>query len=242
MNEGQDARHGESRFAATQWSLVIHAGGDSASAQPALEKLCQAYWYPLYSFVRRRGASPHDAEDATQGFFMHLIGNRSLAAVDRNLGTFRSFLLASLKNFLSHEYEKANALKRGGGLTAVALDAHTAEERYALEPKDELSPDKLYDRHWALTLLDRTKARLEAEYESSGKLPLFMAIRHTLTGDRDTPYQKLAADLGMTEGALKTAVHRMRDRYRTALRAEVAETVANPEDIDDELRVLVESL
>lgn len=242
MNGSSDVRNVDSRFAVTQWSLVIRAAGDDNLARPALEQLCQAYWYPLYSFVRRRGASPHDAEDATQGFFMHLIGNRALGKVDRELGTFRSFLLASLKNFLSHEYEKANALKRGGGTKFVALDASSAEERYALEPADDLSPDRIYDRHWALTLLDRARARLEAEYSSSGKGKLFLALHPVMGGGGDISYQELGEKLGMTEGAVKTAVHRLRDRHRIALRQEVAETVANPEDIDEELRFLVESL
>lgn len=242
MNEGFDGHHGDSRFAATQWSLVIRATGDDSVAKPALEKLCQAYWYPLYSFVRRKGASPHDAEDATQGFFLHLIGNRALTKVDRDLGTFRSFLLASLKNFLSHEYHRANALKRGGGLSAVALDARSAEERYALEPVDELSPDRLYDRHWALTLLERARVRLEAEYATAGKRELFAALQPAMAGSREDSYQKIAESLGMTEGAVKTAVHRLRERHRATLRAEVAETVAAPANIDEELRFLVESL
>jgi RNA polymerase sigma-70 factor (ECF subfamily) len=214
------------RFAQTQWSLVRKAAGTDSSARLALEKLCQAYWYPLYAFVRRTGSSPHDAEDATQGFFLHLIDKGALAKVDQELGTFRSFLLAALKNFMSHEREKANAQKRGGGQTPVALDAHSAEERYALEPKDSLSPDRLYDRRWALTLLERTQLRLRHEYLAGGKGELFDTL----------------ARLGMTEGALKTAVHRLRDRYRATLRSEVAETVADPADIEEELRFLIESL
>lgn len=242
MNEGSDGPHGDSRFAATQWSLVIRATGDDPVAGPALEKLCQAYWYPLYSFVRRRGASAHDAEDATQGFFLHLIGNRALTRVNRELGTFRSFLLASLKNFLNHGYQRANALKRGGGISFVALDARSAEERYAMEPMDELSPDRLYDRHWALTLLERARVRLEAEYAAAGKRGLFEALQPAMAGARETSYQKMAETLGMTEGAVKTAAHRLRERHRATLRAEVAETVADPADTDEELRFLVESL
>lgn len=230
------------RFAQTQWSLVRRAAGTDSSAGLALEKLCQAYWYPLYAFVRRTGASPHDAEDATQGFFLHLIDKGALAKVDQGLGTFRSFLLAALKNFLSHEREKAHAQKRGGGQAAIALDAQSAEERYALEPKDTLSPDRLYDRRWALTLLDRTQLRLRQEYVAGGKGELFDTLRPTLAGSRDLPYIELAAKLGMTEGALKTAVHRLRDRYRATLRSEVADTVADPADVEEELRFLIESL
>jgi RNA polymerase sigma-70 factor (ECF subfamily) len=233
---------GDPRFAQTQWSLVMKAAGQDSSAGPALEKLCRAYWYPLYAFVRRTGLSPHDAEDATQGFFMHLIGNRALETVDQQRGTFRNFMLASLKNFMSHQRERAGAQKRGGGQLPVALDAHSAEERYALEPQDSLSPDRLYDRRWALTLLERTQQRLRHEYQAAGKGELFAALRPTLTGSRDTPYQEIAAQLEMTEGSVKTAVHRLRDRYRSILRAEVADTVADLADVEDELRFLIESL
>lgn len=236
-------REGATRFAATQWSLVFRAAGHDSTAGPALEKLCQAYWYPLYAFLRRTGLAAHDAEDTTQGFFLHLIGNRALSSVQQDRGTFRSFLLASLKNFLSHEREKASALKRGGGVVPVALDAHSAEERYALEPADTLSPDRLFDRRWALTLLDRTQRRLQQEYLAAGKADLFSALRPTLTGARESlPYRELAEKLGMTEGALKVAVHRLRDRYRATLRAEVADTVADQDEVEAELKFLIQAL
>jgi RNA polymerase sigma-70 factor (ECF subfamily) len=230
-------------FQATQWSVVLDAAGDDSRAGAALATLCKAYWRPLYAFARRSGLSPHDAEDATQGFFEHLLSQRALLAVDREKGRFRSFLLASVKNFLSHQREAAGALKRGGGAHMIELDAHDAEERYAIEPAHDDSPDRLFDRHWARTVLDRAQSRLRSEYDSAGKLPLFDALRPALASARAIlAYGDLGAALGMSEGALKVAAHRLRERYRAVLRAEVADTVAAPADVDAELRHLIEAL
>jgi len=218
-------------FATTHWSLVLAAGGDTSRAQLAVARFCSIYWYPLYAFARRIGLRPPDAEDATQGFLVHLLQTNALATVAREKGRFRSFLLAALKNFLSHERERAAAQKRGGGERAIELDAMAAEARYALEPADNLSPDRLFDRGWALAVLEQAQERLRCEYDAGGKTALFEALRPTLAGARAGPaYTELATTLGMSEGAIKVAVHRLRDRYRAALRSIVAETVAAPAD------------
>jgi RNA polymerase sigma-70 factor (ECF subfamily) len=230
-------------FATTHWSLVLAARGDTSGARVALSRLCSTYWYPLYAFARRMGLSAHDAEDATQGCLAHLLRSDGLANVAREKGRFRSFLLAALKNHLSHERERAAAAKRGGGERLLELDALAAEERYALEPADGLSPDRLFDRRWALTVLDQAQDRLRSEYEGAGKLTLFEALRPTLAGARAGPaYAQIAAELAMSEGAVKVAVHRLRERYRAVLRAIVADTVAAPDDVDAELRHLIEAL
>jgi RNA polymerase sigma factor (sigma-70 family) len=235
------ASHGA--FQATQWSVVLDAAGDDSRAGVALAKLCNAYWRPLYAYARCTGLSPHDAEDATQGFFEHLLSRRALLKVDREKGRFRSFLLASVKNFLSHQREAAGAAKRGGGARIVELDAQEAEERYAIEPSHGESPDRLFDRQWARTVLDRAQSRLRAEYEAAGKLPLFEALRPALVSSRAAiAYAELGPLLGMSEGALKVAAHRLRERYRAVLRAEVQETVTAQADVDAELRHLIEAL
>jgi RNA polymerase sigma-70 factor (ECF subfamily) len=230
-------------FATTHWSVVLAAGGDTSRARIAIARLCGIYWYPLYAFARRMGLTPHDAEDATQGCLAHLVHTDALATVAREKGRFRSFLLAALKNFLSHERERAAALKRGGGERAIELDGLEAEARYALEPADELSPDRLFDRRWALAVLEQAQERLRSEYESAGKVALFDALRPTLGGSRSgIAYAEIAVTLKMSEGAVKVAVHRLRDRYRLVLRSVVADTVAAPADVDAELRHLIEAL
>lgn len=233
-----------SAFATTQWTLVLHAGRpDSPDAARALAVLCTSYWYPLYAFVRRQGKSAHDAQDLTQEFFARLLEKNYLAQVSREKGRFRSFLLAALKNFLANEWDKVRAQKRGGDRTFVPLDATAAESRYAVEPADALSPDKIFERRWALTLLDRAIELLRAEYVKGGRGPLFDELKGCLTGDGSTvSYAELAARLATTEGAIKVAVHRLRQRYREVLRAEVANTVAQPGDVDDELRQLFAAL
>jgi RNA polymerase sigma-70 factor (ECF subfamily) len=234
---------GAGEFATTHWSLVLEAGRDNSRAQVALARLCALYWYPLYAFARRTGLTPQDAEDATQSCLAHLVHSHALSTVARDKGRFRSFLLAALKNHLSHERERARAQKRGGGERLVELDAMAAEARYALEPADELSPDRLFDRRWALTVLDQAQQQLRAEYEAAGKENLFEALRPTLAGVRSGPtYSDIAAQLGMSEGAVKVAVHRLRDRYRSVLRSIVADTVAAPADVDAELRHLIGAL
>lgn len=229
-------------FAPTRWSVVIAAGrGRESEARRALEQLCTAYWYPLYAFVRRAGHGAHDAQDLTQEFFARLLARNDLAAVDRARGKFRSFLLASLKHFLANEWDRANAQKRGGGQAVLSLDAATAEERYALEPADTVSADQLYDRRWAMTMLERSLGRVREECAADGSLRLFDEIKGTLTGDA-TPHAQIAERLGMTEGAVSVAIHRLRKRCRVALRALIAETVNSDADVDDEMTALLGAL
>jgi RNA polymerase sigma-70 factor (ECF subfamily) len=203
----------------------------------SLEKLCRAYWTPLYAFVRRQGESPQDAQDLTQGFFARLLEKDYLKDVDRNKGRFRSFLLAALKHFLSNERDRKRAKKRGGGQVPIPIDLDSGETQYGFEPGHDLTPDKIFERQWASALLERTMARLRDDYTAEGKLALFGELKATLTEARSSvPYAVLAARLGLNEGAIKMAVHRLRQRYRQALRAEVAETVASPDQVEDELR------
>ncbi len=231
-------------FATTRWSVVIAAGSPSSpKSAAALSHLCQAYWYPLYAFVRRQGHSAHDAQDLTQEFFARLLEKNYLAAVSREKGRFRSFLLASLKHFLANEWDKARALKRGGGQEIIHLDAHDAETRYHLEPKEVQSADKIYERRWAMTLLDRVLERLREEQVAAGKAEQFELMKTCLMGERAAqPYAELAGQLKMTEGNVKVIVHRLRQRYRELLRSEIAETVASPADVDEELRQLFAAL
>jgi RNA polymerase sigma factor (sigma-70 family) len=228
-------------FATTRWSMVLRAKGDSSGAHESLAALCEAYWYPLYAFVRRQGYPPPDAQDLTQEFFARLLAKGWLAGVGRERGKFRSWLLASLKHFLANEWDRAQALKRGGQTTLISFDDNTAEVRYRREPVAPESADQLYDRRWALTLLDRVLAHLRAESERLGKLAQFEALKGALTGEK-TPYAEIAVALDTTEGAIKVAVHRLRERYRALLRAEIAETVATPAEIDEELRHLLAAL
>jgi RNA polymerase sigma-70 factor (ECF subfamily) len=243
-NRLDSAPEGEAWFATTRWSVVAAASRlDSSRAVDALEKLCRTYWYPLYAFVRRLGRQPHDAEDLVQGFFMVCFEKNYLGAADQNKGRFRSFLLIALKGFLANEQDKAFAHKRGGAQVRVALDALSAEQRYALEPADQLSPDKLYDRRWALTLLEQVMARLQSEQASAGRGAMFEQFKEFLTSPgRGTPYSELAARFGLSEGAVKVAVHRLRKRYRELLEEEIAHTVSTPEEIQEERRHLLSAL
>ena len=229
------------RFTATHWSVVLAArGGDSASASEAMEALCRVYWYPLYTFVRRLGLSPHDAEDSVQGFFAQCLEKDYLAAADESKGRFRSFLLLALKRYLARERDKSRARKRGGGLKPIALDSLTAEQRYALEPAEHLSADKLFERRWALTLLEQVLSRLRQEQQAAGQLGAFEQLKEfLLAGGRGTPYAGLAARLGTSEGAVKVAVHRLRQRYRHLLEEEIANTVTSREEAVEERRYLL---
>src|SRR5688572_18941874 len=221
----------------------MQAGTDSPQAHQALETLCGNYWYPLYAYVRRQGRSAHDAQDLTQAFFARLLEKNYLADVQREKGRFRSFLLASLKHFLANEWDREQALKRGGGKRLIALDEDSAESRYKLEPKDDLSADKIYERRWALTLLDQVLAKLRSEFERDGKLEQFETLKHYLSAGRTSVSYAQAADkLGMNEGAIKVAVHRLRKRYRELLRAEIAQTVATASEIEAEIRYLFAAL
>jgi len=232
---------GAREFHTTHWSLVLRAQGDSLNAEAALARLCHTYWYPLYAFVRRQGHSPHDAQDLTQEFFARLLAKDWLANVARERGKFRSWLLASMKHFLANEWDRAKTVKRGGRTTLVSFHDDSAEMRYRQEPADLASPEILFDRRWAHTLLDQVLARLREEQTAAGKLAQFDALKFCLTGEKSA-YADVARTLDMTEGAVKVAVHRLRDRYRTLLRAEIAETVATPEEIEDELRYLLAAL
>jgi RNA polymerase sigma factor (sigma-70 family) len=228
------------RFATTHWSVVLAAGkGVSAEAQDALAALCQTYWYPLYAYVRRQVHQPDDAQDLTQAFFAQLLEKHYLQDADPERGRFRSFLLTAFKRFLSKERERQKANKRGGGMKLLPLDFEAGEKRYSLEPAHEATAEKIYEQRWALTLLDRVFARLRDEFDQAGKQKEFTCLKVYLTGETGTPsYEDAAAELATTEGAVKVAVHRLRRRYRDLVREEVAQTVAGPEDVDEELRHL----
>jgi RNA polymerase sigma factor (sigma-70 family) len=244
-NEAQDPSSAAGGpFMTTHWSLVLAAAdAEDAHGREALAKLCQVYWYPLYAFVRRQGHGPHDAQDLTQEFFMRLLEKDYLGDVDRSQGKFRSFLLVALKHFLSKEWARAKTLKRGGGQALVSLDTLSAEERYRREPEYNATPERLFARRWALTLLDRVLARLSQEYDATGKRAMFEQLQGCLTGGSDLPpYAELAARLNLTEGAVKVNVHRLRQRYRGVLRDEIAQTLADPTEIDDEIRQLFSAL
>jgi RNA polymerase sigma factor (sigma-70 family) len=235
---------GPEYFATTHWSVVLTAQrSDSTRAQAALSNLCRAYWYPLYVFVRRQGHSPHDAQDLTQEFFARLLAKNYLAEVVRERGKFRSFLLTALKHFLANEWDRACAAKRGGGQTTISLNETDAEGRYQLEPPDTLTAEKIFDRRWATTLLDQVVARLRDEYAQAEKLELYEALKGCLTIEsRAAPYAQLAVQLNMSEGAVKVAAHRLRQRYRVVLREEIAQTVSSQAEVEEELRHLFAAL
>lgn len=238
FTEGVQNRAGT--FATTHWS-VVRAAGQSGEAQAAaaLEQLCRTYWYPLYAYVRRRGYGHEDAQDLTQDFLLQLLERHSFARVDRDKGRFRSFLLAALNYFLADQHDRANAQKRGGGRPVLSFDAQAAEQRYRLEPVEERSPDKLFERRWALALLDRVLARLEQEFREAGKAALFERLRGFLVaGEGEETYAEAAAVLGLSGDAVKKAVHRLRRRYLELFREEIAHTVADAAEVEDELRHL----
>jgi len=222
---------------------VLAAGrNDTIRARDALSKLCETYWYPLYAYARQRGYSPPDAEDLTQEFFARLLEKNTLAALTREKGKFRSFLLTALNHLLVDEWKKVRAQKRGGG-QIVSLDAQVGETRFIREPVDTVTPEKLYEQNWALALLGSVYRQLQHDYEASGKGELFAQLKSCLTGERSAaPYSELAARLKMPENTVKTHVHRLRQRYRELLRAEVAQTVATSAEVEEELRYLVRAL
>lgn len=213
-------------------------------AAAALEALCQAYWYPLYAFIRWQDHGPEDAQDLTQAFFAKLLEKDYLRAADRDKGRFRTFLRVALKRFLANEWDRARRLKRGGGQATIPLDTAVAEQRYQAEPSsDLLPPDRIFERRWAMTLLDQALERLRAEYEQDAKAMEFEHLKETLTAERGAvPYAALAAKLDVSEGAARVAVHRLRKRFREIFRATVADTVSNPDEVDEELRHVVEVL
>ena len=235
----------KANFAATRWSVVLAAGGDheATDTRRALEELIQAYWFPLYAYARRQGQPSAQAEDLVQGFLTRLLEKKDLAGVDRAKGWFRSFLLASLKHFMANEYDKKRALKRGGSARVISIDALDAEARYAVEPAHDMTPDRLFDRRWALAVLDQVLWRLRQEYTNAGKDHLFETIKDCLTPHRGrSSYAQLAQCLEMTQGALKVAVHRMRRRYRDLLRDEIAQTVDSPLQVEEEITYLLNCL
>ncbi len=232
------------QFVTTHWSVVMAAAdGENLQAGEALEKLCETYWYPLYAFVRRLGHSSHDAEDVVQGFFARCLEKNYLRSVDQAKGRFRSFLLLALKRYLAKERERSHARKRGGGQTMVALDGLAAEQRYALEPAEQLSADKLYERRWALTLLEQVLSRLREEQAAAGRLEAFEQLKEFLqSGGRGTPYSELASRLAASEGSVKVAIHRLRRRYRELLDQEIGRTVAAAEEVAEERNYLRKAL
>ncbi len=233
-------QNGGVAFATTHWSVVLEAQGESPAAQEALEKLCRTYWRPVYSFIRRQGAGPAEAEDFTQGFFALLLERRDLDAVRREKGRLRSYLLTSLKHFLTNERSRAMAVKRGEGQRLIPLEDLRVRERAGFEPADIASADHVYERRWALTVLDQVLTRLGDENRATGKLLLFDQLQKSLTDEPERPSQaEIAHELGMTENAVKQAFHRLRQRYRELLREEIAHTVMAPGDIEDELRHLI---
>jgi RNA polymerase sigma factor (sigma-70 family) len=229
-------------FATTHWSVVLAAGDPtSPQAAEALEKLCRTYWYPLYVYVRRHGNSPEGAQDLTQEFFVRILRSRSLSGANRQKGRFRSFLLGALKHFLADARDEARAKKRGGGQVMVSWEQHLAEERYAREPVEDASPDRLFERRWALTLLEQAAVRLQDEYEATGRAHAFAVLRGYVTGAAgpESSYADSAAALGLTESAVKSAIFRMRRRYHELVREEVAQTVAEPAQLEAEIHYLM---
>jgi RNA polymerase sigma-70 factor (ECF subfamily) len=227
-------------FATTHWTVVLAAGrGGTPQADRALGELCRAYWFPLYAYVRRQGHPKEDAEDLTQGFFARFLERNYLEGLSSEKGRFRAFLLAAVKHFLANEHDRAGRQKRGGGVAALSLDWQDADTRYQIDPADQLSPDKLYDRAWAMTLLEQVITRLRAECAADGKARVFEQLKPFLmAGKSDIPYAQAAASLGLNEGAVRVAVHRLRKRYRELLRQEIAQTLSDPAQIEEELRAL----
>jgi len=227
-------------FATTRWTLVLTAGRQSSThSEEALADLCRVYWYPLYAYVRRRGHSREEAEDLTQSFFARFLEKNYLDGLSSERGKFRAFLLASLKHFLANEWDKSRRLKRGGHLVHLSLDWQDADDRYHLDPPDPVSADQLYDRAWALALLQRVVDRLQEESKRAGKEMLFEHAKSFLMLDQDAvPYAEAGAKAGLDEVAMRVAVHRMRKRYRELLREEIAQTLANPLVVEEELRAL----
>ena len=243
MNSRGGPAGGAGAFATTHWSLILQAVDEEGEgSQSALESLCRAYWYPLYAYARRSGRSPHDAQDLTQSFFNYLLEKKLLAKADPGAGRFRSFLLGSFRHFTSNEDQRAFALKRGGSVVTISWDAAQAEEQFADEPSTSETPETIYERTWAVAVLDRALELLRHEYAEGGKAALFDALNVFLTGDRGPAYAEMAARLGLTEAHIKVTVHRLRQRYRELLRSTVAHTVASPLDVDTELHHLFAAL
>jgi RNA polymerase sigma factor (sigma-70 family) len=237
---GGNAHHGPVAFTTTHWSVVLEAQGESPTAQQALEKLCRTYWRPIFAFLRRQGIPSAEAEDITQGFFAQLLERRSFDAVRKEKGRLRSYLLGALKYFLTDEQRRATAIKRGSGLRLIPLEELRADERIEIEPSDPMTAEMIYERRWALTVLERVLSRLKDEYRAAGNAALFDALKQLLPDEPGSPSQaEIAGQLGMTENAVRQAFYRFRQRYQSLLREEIAHTVATPGDIEDELRHLI---
>lgn len=232
------------QFQATRWSLIVRARGEGALARAAMEALCRAYWFPLYAFARRNGSSRHDAEDLTQAFFTHVLASDFIARAEPEKGRFRSFLLASLRNFMAKEHARVSSQKRGGGIRTVDFDENAAEERLGLVAgRAERTPSEHFERDWALALLEQALDRLEAEQRAMGRAELFGRLRPLLrAGPERGDYETLADELGIAKGTLTVTVHRLQQRYRELVRAEILQTLASPDDLDDELRHLLSIL
>ncbi len=231
-------------FATTQWSMVLAAGrGDDRDAQAALSQLCESYWYPLYAYVRRRVKNVDNAQDLTQSFFTHLLEQGVVARADRSRGRFRAFLLTSLKNFLANEWQKEQTQKRGGQRLTLSLDFDAGESKFRLEPAHELTPEKLFERQWVMTLLDCVLERLRAELVAAGKREHFDHLKAGLVSDSEpADYKQAAEALGMTLAAAKQAAYRLRKRYRQLFREEVSRTVADEKEVDEEIGQLLATL
>jgi RNA polymerase sigma-70 factor (ECF subfamily) len=235
-----NAYHAPAAFTTTHWSVVLEAQGESSEAQAALEKLCRVYWRPIYSFVRRQGGRPEDAQDLTQGFFALLLERRDLRTVRKEKGRLRSCLLTALKHFLADEHRRAMAVKRGKGERLIPLEELCAEEQSGMEPAEPLTAERIYERRWASTLLDRVLGRLEDQYRARDNAALFDSLSQLLVDEPGAPsHAEIAARLGMTENAVSQAFHRFRQGYQSLLREEIAHTVATPGDIESELRHLI---
>lgn len=234
---------GAELFKTTHWSVVILAGQEaSPRAAESLEKLCRAYWFPLYAYVRRHGHTPEEAKDLTQEFFARLIEKHWVADADRDKGRFRTFLLTALRRFLANEWRSAHAARRGGGCTLIPLD-ETAEARYAQELSTDLTPERTYERHWALSLFDQALARLRQEYGAAGKVQQYDALKEFLSAEPDEgDYARVGAQLQMSTGAVATAMCRLRQHYRALVREEIAHTVNSPDELEDEMRSLLAAL
>ncbi len=243
LSRDEPARE-NSRFATTRWSVVLAVADDDAPrARRALAELCEAYWYPLYAYIRRRGYQAAEAGDLTQEFFTRLLEKEYLQAADPQRGRFRAFLLTMLKRFLGHERRRAGALKRGGGRPPLSLDLEAGERRWKAEAVDPLTPEQVYQRRWTLELLQRVLDRLEDDYRAKGKADQFECLRVYITPANPAPsYREVADRLGMSAGAVKVAVHRLRQRYRDLLRDEIADTVADDNEIQDELQFLLDAV
>ena len=224
----------------TSWTLVVAAGrSPTAASRDALETLCGSYWRLVYAFLRRKGHRPEEAQDLTQGFFTKLLEKHYMRDVVRERGRFRSFLLAAVEHFAANERDRERTQKRGSGIPRIPLERESAEMRYILEPADTETPERIFERQWALALLERAMERLHREYEEAGKANLFERLKPLLTEDGDgMSYSGMARGLDMTEGALRVAMHRLRRRFRDVLRAEIAETVSDPREVEDEIHFL----